>query len=72
MVKYQHYTAETLTLEKWGDYKLDIIQDNNCKYIVCKSNYYKSKLISEVYLYDNYNILKQSRLMPKLFSKLCL
>lgn len=60
MVKYQHYTAETLTLEKWGDYKLDIIQDNNCKYIVCKSNYYKSKLISEVYLYDNYNILIKS------------
>lgn len=75
MVGYQHYTAETLELERWGEYELKIIQDNNCKYIICKEKYYKTKLLSDVYLYDNGNILikfvVQQSITSPLYELLC-
>ena len=75
MVGYQHYTAETLELNRWGEYELNIIQDNNCKYIICKEKYYKTKLLSDVYLYDNGNILikfvVQQSITSPLYELLC-
>lgn len=58
MVGYQHYTAETLNKTEWGEYKFEVNEYDNYKYIVVKgSNVPKTKLVSDVYLYENNNVL---------------